>query len=118
MGSLGIILFDSIGPGKALCYCDGVSKYHPIFNEIPRYSSTKDGLVDDQPNDYSLRSAFMRQLRTPTFIHDVLEDNSMLIWFLVKVIAAEWLDVVRIMEVEVESEDEDFHLLDDDNSEL
>jgi hypothetical protein len=116
--AIGIILFDSIGIGRTPRFCDGLRKYSPIFNEIVRYSPIKDAIVGDQLRDYSLRSALMRQLRNNSFVRDILEDDSVLIWTLVNVIGAEWLEVLRLMELDVSNESLDIHLLDDDHSEL
>ncbi|KAI9652641.1 MAG: hypothetical protein M1829_001492 [Trizodia sp. TS-e1964] len=107
----GIFLFDSIG------------SHHPGYKE----SSVKRGLFDTLPcfstnsaipccisgSEHSLRKAFLQQFQYDNFINAVLEDNSILLWAVMKSTLGEWLESVDYFDMEASIDSEDVNFTDD-----
>ncbi|KAN0102271.1 hypothetical protein V8E51_012781 [Hyaloscypha variabilis] len=89
---IGIFLFDSVSgshPGSVVSFVN-----RQFSNTLPRFSTDEEIVLPLYGSDHSLRGAFLHQFQDSRFLEAILEDNSALLWAILKANFGAWRHTV------------------------
>jgi hypothetical protein len=95
---LGILLFDSFGPGRISEQNedDWQYRYSPSY---PEFNSTEPLPIVHPGPSRSSRQNFICQFESEEFIQYVLKDDSTIIWAILGIVSWEWASVINKFEI-------------------
>ncbi|KAK1753635.1 hypothetical protein QBC47DRAFT_386834 [Echria macrotheca] len=92
--AIGIFLFDSMPFSYQLCDQRPRAR-RSLFSTYPRFMSSTVSAPSPGDHDDSLRGALLAELRRTEFVDALAEDNSTVIWAILKSMSGAWQEVVR-----------------------